>query len=200
MSDPSQTQPTRIAVIVGSLRKGSLSRRAAHALAAQAPAGIGLEIVEIGQLPLYDPDLDDEGRMPQAWADFRRSIAGYDAVLFVTPEYNRSVPAALKNAIDVGSRPYGQSVWAGKPAAIVSLSPGAIGGFGANHHLRQSLVFLDMPVLQQPEAYIGGADKLFAADGSVARDDTRAFFARFLTAFAGWITANRRRLVAKTAA
>jgi chromate reductase, NAD(P)H dehydrogenase (quinone) len=105
----------------------------------------------------------------------------------VTPEYNRSVPGGLKNAIDVGSRPYGQSVWSRKPCAVVSVSPGGIGGFGANHHLRQSLVFLDMPVLQQPEAYIGGAATLFAEDGSIASDGTRKFLTGLMTAFAEMI-------------
>ena len=114
-------------------------------------------------------------------------MRGADAVLFVTPEYNRSVPGGLKNAIDVGSRPYGQSVWSGKPCAVVSVSPGGIGGFGANHHLRQSLVFLDMPVLQQPEAYIGGAATLFAEDGSIVSDGTRKFLTGLMAAFAGMI-------------
>ena len=111
-----------------------------------------------------------------------------DAVLFVTPEYNRSVPGGLKNAIDVGSRPYGQSVWSKKPCAVVSVSPGGIGGFGANHHLRQSLVFLDMPVLQQPEAYIGGAATLFAEDGSIASEGTR----KFLTGLHGGVRRHDR--------
>jgi chromate reductase len=107
--------------------------------------------------------------------------------LFVTPEYNRSVPGVLKNAIDVGSRPYGQSVWSKKPAAIVSVSPGAIGGFGANHHLRQSLVFLDMPVLQQPEAYIAQANTLFGEAGEVNNEATKTFLTGFMAAFADFI-------------
>ena len=108
-------------------------------------------------------------------------------MLFVTPEYNRSVPAALKNAIDVGSRPYGASAWDGKPAAIMSVSPGAIGGFGANHHLRQSLVFLNMPALQQPEAYIGGAANLFDAEGKLTNPGTADFLKKFMQAFATMI-------------
>jgi chromate reductase len=114
-------------------------------------------------------------------------------VLFVTPEYNRSVPGALKNAIDVGSRPYGKSAWDGKPGAVVSASPGAIGGFGANHHLRQSLVFLNVPVLQQPEAYLGGVDKLFDERGGIANESTRGFLAKYLAAFAVWIERNLPR-------
>ncbi|HEX9049349.1 MAG TPA: NAD(P)H-dependent oxidoreductase [Anaeromyxobacter sp.] len=181
-----------VAVIVGSLRKGSLNRMTARALAALAPAPLALEIVEIRDLPLYDQDLDGAAT-PPAWTAFRERIRRCDAVLFVTPEYNRSVPGALKNALDVGSRPYGRSAWAGKPAAIVSVSPGAIGGFGANHHLRQSLVFLDMPVLQQPEAYVGGAAGLFDEQGTLKVDATREFLRKFLEAFAAWIERNAAR-------
>jgi len=180
-----------VAVLVGSLRAAAFSRRMALALAALAPAALKLSIVEINALPLYNADLE-EPAPPPAWASFREAIRGADAVLFVTPEYNRSVPGALKNAIDVGSRPYGKSVYGGKPAAVVSVVPGALGGFGANHHLRQSLVFLDMPVLQQPEAYVGGAAKLFADDGTLANKDTEAFLRRFLDAFAAWIERTRQ--------
>jgi chromate reductase len=158
----------------------------ALAMETLAPANLKLGIVEIGDLALYNEDLEKSGP-PQAWLDFRQAIRGRDAVLFVTPEYNRSVPGVLKNAIDVGSRPYGQSVWSKKPAAVMSVSPGAIGGFGANHHLRQSLVFLDMPPLQQPEAYIGAAASLFAEDGSIQVEATRKFVTGFLEAFAVWI-------------
>ena len=140
------TQVRNVAVVVGSLRKDSVSRKLAKAFAAVTP-GLKFNIVEIGDLPLFDQDL--EPTPPAPWVSFREEIAAADAVLFVTPEYNRSVPGALKNAIDVGSRPYGQSVWNGKPGAVISLSPGAIGGFGAHHHLRQSLVFLNVPLLSQ---------------------------------------------------
>lgn len=175
-----------VAVVVGSLRKESVSRKAAQALARLAPGNLKLDIVEIGGLPLYDEDMEAAGA-PQSWTRFREQILASDAALFVTPEYNRSVPGALKNAIDVGSRPYGSSAWAGKPAAIMSLSPGAIGGFGANHHLRQSLVFLDMPLLQQPEAYVSNAFALFDEQGNFAAPATEQFFANFINAFAGWI-------------
>jgi chromate reductase len=175
-----------VAVLVGSLRKDSLNRKAALALAELAPNGFELEIVAIGDLPLYDEDVEAAG-VPAPWARFREQVKASDAVLFVTPEYNRSVPGALKNAIDVGSRPYGASAFAGKPAAVMSLSQGALGGFGANHHLRQSLVFLDMPVLQQPEAYVGGAGTLFDASGSIADEGTRGFFKTFIEAFAAWV-------------
>lgn len=174
-----------IAVVVGSLRKESLNRKLAHALIELAPASLKPEIVEIGALPLYNADLE-EGEVPEAWAGFRERMHRAQGVLFVTPEYNRSVPGVLKNAIDVGSRPYGKSVWSGKPAAVVSASPGAIGGFGANHHLRQSLVFLDMPALQQPEAYISGVDKMFDADGKLTNESTRGFLGKFMHAYAAW--------------
>jgi len=174
-----------IVVVVGSLRKESFNRKMANALRELAPASLKLEIVEIGQLPLYNQDLD--ANPPAEWRVFRERVKKADGVLFVTPEYNRSVPAPLKNAIDVGSRPYGQSAWDNKPAAVVSVSPGAIGGFGANHHLRQSLVFLNMPAMQQPEAYVGGADKLFDANGKITNEGTRSFMTKFLEAFAAWV-------------
>ncbi|MBV9969199.1 MAG: NAD(P)H-dependent oxidoreductase [Xanthobacteraceae bacterium] len=176
-----------VAVIVGSLRKGSYNRMMARALASLAPPSLALEIVEIGMLPLYNQDEDENADPPPAWVAFRERIRRADAVLFVTPEYNRSVPAPLKNAIDVGSRPYGKSAWDGKPAAIVSVSPGAIGAFAANHHLRQSLVFLNMPPLQQPEAYIGGAATLFDGAGKVTNAGTAEFLKKFMQAFAAWI-------------
>ena len=179
-----------VAVIVGSLRKGSLNRHVANALAGLAPATLKLSIIEIGHLPIYNQD-DDESP-PASWTEFRDRIKAADAVFFVTPEHNRSVPAALKNALDVGSRPYGKNVWSGKPGAVVSASPGSIGGFGANHHLRQSLVFLNVPAMAQPEAYIGGADKLFDANGKLANDGTRKFLQDVMQAYAAWIAANTK--------
>jgi chromate reductase len=174
-----------VAVLVGSLRKASFNRRMAHALAKLAPENLKLGIVEIRDLALYDEDL--EANAPAPWTEFRVKVKAADAVLFVTPEYNRSVPGVLKNAIDVGSRPYGKSVWSRKPCAIVSVSPGALGGFGANHHLRQSLVFLDMPVLQQPEAYIGGAATLFTDDDAIANEGSAKFLGGLMAAFAALI-------------
>ena len=179
-----------VAVFVGSLRRDSINRKLANGLVELAPSSLSLNIVEIGQLSLYNQDEDAEP--PAAWTAFRQRVKAANAVLFVTPEYNRSVPAALKNALDVASRPYGQSAWDGKPGAVISASPGAIGGFGANHHLRQSLVFLNVPAMQQPEAYIGGADKLFDPNGKLANDGTRKFLQSFMQAFAAWITANIR--------
>jgi chromate reductase len=177
-----------VCVLVGSLRKASFSRMLANALISLAPSSLQLDIVEIGQLPFYNQDLETDPP-PAPWATFRQRVKAADAVLFVTPEYNRSVPAVLKNALDVGSRPYGSSVWDRKPGAIVSSSPGAIGGFGANHHLRQSLVFLNVPTMQQPEAYLSHVDKLFDEQGKVASDGTRKFLQDFMQAFAKWIEA-----------
>ena len=177
--------PRDIAVIVGSLRRGSLNRLTASALARLAPDSLKLEIVEIGRLPLYDEDLDEEP--PQVWTDFRDRIRRADGVLFVTPEYNRSVPAPLKNAIDVGSRPYGSSAWNGKPAAVATVSQGALGGVAANHNVRQSLVFLNMPTLQQPEAYLGGAGAYFSDDGELQNEGTEKFLKLFIDAYAAWV-------------
>ena|ERR1039458_7513539 len=179
-----------VVVFVGSLRKDSINRKVANALAEIAPSDLKLSIIDIGQLPLYNQDEDENP--PSAWAAFRERVRAADAVLFVTPEYNRSVPAALKNALDVGSRPYGKSVWNGKPGAVVSASPGAIGAFGANHHLRQSLVFLNVPTMHQPEAYIGGADKLFDNSGKLTNESTRDFLRKFMQAIAAWIAANTK--------
>jgi chromate reductase len=174
----------RVAVVVGSLRKDSFNRKMAKALAAMAPKELSLEIVEIGQLPLYNQD--DDASPPPASVAFKKKIADADAVLFVSPEYNRSVPGVLKNAIDIASRPYGQSAWNGKPAAVMTVSPGAIGGFGANHHLRQTLVFLNVPLLSQ-EAYIGNAFALFDDTGELVNESTAEFLRAYGQAFAAWI-------------
>jgi chromate reductase len=175
-----------IAVIVGSLREGSFSRKTALALANLGPGSLKLEIVGIGDLPLYNQDLDP-GAVPAPWAAFRERVRKADGVLFVTPEYNRSIPGVLKNAIDVGSRPYGKSAWEKKPGAVVSVTPGALGAFGANHHLRQSCVFLDMPIMPQPEAYLSGAGDFFAEDGSIKDPSLAKLLTRFMAAFADWV-------------
>lgn len=182
--------PRKVAVIVGSLRKDSLNRKLALALQAIAPPSLKLEIAEIGALPHYNQD--DDAAPPPLSVAFKQQIADADAVLFVTPEYNRSVPGVLKNAIDIASRPYGKSAWDGKPGAVITLSPGAIGGFGANHHLRQMLVFLNVPTLQQPEAYIGGAGDLFDEAGQIKKPETRQFVDKILAAFAQWIEMTAR--------
>lgn len=176
----------KIAILVGSLRKDSLNRQIARSICSLASDRLGCQIVEIGDLALFNQDI--EGDPPQAWVRFREAIAAADGIMFVTPEYNRSVPGVLKNAIDVGSRPYGKSVFSKKPAAIVTASPGAIGGFGANHHLRQSCVFLDMPVMQQPEAYLGHVtDESFDGDGELKDGPLKDVVAKLAAAFAGWV-------------
>jgi chromate reductase len=177
-----------VAVLIGSVRKDSFNRKMANALIGIAPPELTLEIVEIGALPFYNQDY--EANPPAVVTEFKDRISRCDAVLFVTPEYNRSVPGVLKNAIDVGSRPYGKSAWKGKPGGVISVTSGALGAFGANHHLRQSLVFLDVPAMPQPEAYIGNAASLFDADGKLTHDTTRDFLAKFLRAFAQWIERN----------
>ncbi|MDQ4087368.1 MAG: NAD(P)H-dependent oxidoreductase [Pseudomonadota bacterium] len=173
-----------IAVIVGSLRSGSFSRGVARALAELAPDNLKLEIIEIGQLPFYNQDLD-QAPLPE-WTAFRERIRAADGVLFVTPEYNRSVPGVLKNAIDVASRPYGHSAWDGKPAGVVSVTPGGLGAFGANHHLRQSLVFLNMPTLAQPEAYLSNIAGQFEV-GELTGEKTRTFLKSYIEAYASWV-------------
>ena len=178
----------KIAVIVGSLRKESYNLKTAKELISLAPESLSLEILNIADLPMFNEDL--EGTPPQEWVTFREQIIAADGVLFLTPEYNRSVPAVLKNAIDVGSRPYGQNSWDGKPAAIVSVSIGGISGFGANHHLRQSLVFVNMHTMAQPEAYIGGAGSLFNDEGKLINDSTKEFLTIFMEAFEKWIQFN----------
>src|SRR5262245_37655557 len=179
-----------VAVFVGSLRTESLTRKVARALAELVPDSLALEIVEIRRLELYDQDLEE--RLPESWRAFRERVRRADAVLFLTPEYNRSVPGALKNAIDVGSRPYGQSAWQGKPGAVISVSPGALGAFGANHHLRQCFVFLDVHAMQQPEMYISGAAKLFDGDGKLTVDSTRELLNKFLLTFERWVNTHTR--------
>jgi chromate reductase len=175
----------KIAVFVGGLRKESWNRKIANVLIKLAPESLAPEIINIDDLPLYNEDL--EHSTPTEWVAFRTHLKTVQGVLFVTPEYNRSVPAVLKNAIDVGSRPYGKSSWEGKPGAIVSVSPGQIGAFGANHHLRQSLVFINVPAMPQPEAYISGVAALFDENGKPKNESTREFLKKFMEAFANWV-------------
>src|SRR5437868_9132772 len=182
----SMDKPINVCVLVGSLRKASLNGMLANALMSLTPPSMKLETVEIGQLPFFNQDLETDST-PAQWTAFRQRVKAADAVLFVTPEYNRSVPAVLKNALDVGSRPYGSTVWDRKPGAVVSSSPGAIGAFGANHHLRQSLVFLNVPAMQQPEAYLSHVDKLFDEQGKLVSDGTGKFLRSFMQSFANWV-------------
>jgi chromate reductase, NAD(P)H dehydrogenase (quinone) len=178
-------QSLDVALITGSLRKESFSRKMGLAAAKLAPPGMVVSLVEIGGMQHYNEDLESDP--PASFTQFRQRIGAADGVLFVTPEFNRGMPGNLKNAIDVGSRPYGQSVWSGKPCGVVSVSPGQYGAFGANHHIRQSFVFLDMPVLQQPEVYLAQAASLYGADGAVTDDKTRQLLTQFVTTFAAWV-------------
>jgi chromate reductase len=178
----------KIAVIVGSLRKESFNLKTAKAAIAVAPENLTFDILDIGNLQMFNEDL--EATPPKEWTIFRDQIRAADGLLFLTPEYNRSVPGVLKNALDVGSRPYGQNSFDGKPGAVISVSIGNISGFGANHHLRQSLVFVNVPTMAQPEAYIGDAGKLFNDIGELTNDSTKKFLTDFMEKFAKWVGAN----------
>ncbi len=178
----------KIAIIVGSIRKESYCRKVANALIALPPKDLDLKILEIKHLPMYNQDLDSNP--PIEWTDFRSKIKSFDGVIFITPEYNRSISGVLKNAIDVGSRPYGQNAFDSKPAAVISASIGMMGAFGANHHLRQSLVFLDMPTMAQPEVYLGEVAKLFGEEGHLMNESTGALLKKFANSFSEWVTKN----------
>ena len=174
-----------IVVLVGSLRRASITRKVARALESVAPPSLALRELDLGPLPMYNEDL--ESAVPEPWAAFRRDIVACDGALFVTPEYNRSVPAVLKNAIDVGSRPAKQGVWSGKAGGVVSVTPFGLGAFGANHHLRQALVYVNVLAMAQPEAYISRAGDLFDESGALINASSREFFTRFMAAFADWV-------------
>lgn len=173
----------KIGVIVGSLRKDSFSKKVAHHAVNLIPENHTVEYFNIGDLPIYNQDFDGIGPVPEGVNAFRDKATTMDAFLFVTPEYNRSVPGGLKNALDIGSRPIEQSVWKGKPAAIISVSPGKLGGFGANHHLRQSLVFFDMPVVQQPEAYVGNIAQYLDGEGKIQNEYTNTLLDSVIAKF-----------------
>lgn len=175
----------KIGLLVGSLRKESFNRKIAKALITLAPASLHLEFIEIGNLPFFNED--DEKNPPKVSVDFKNQIKSCDGFIFLTPEYNRSIAPALKNAIDIASRPYGQSAWDKKPCAIISASPGAIGGFGANQHLRQCFVFLNMPCMQQPEAYISQVHTLMDENGVITNEGTKTFLTKFMEAYEGWV-------------
>jgi chromate reductase len=179
---------TTIGVLAGSLRKESFCKKTARAISALLPDGFEPVPVEIGGLPLYNQDFDDEKNPPAAWIEFRRKIKDLDGFLFVTPEYNRGVSAALKNALDIASRPHGENLWDGKPGAIVGVTIGKLGAFGAYHSLKQTLGFLNIQILNQPEMYISGADTLFDEKGNLAGEGTRQFFGSFANLFAAWVT------------
>lgn len=173
-----------IAVVVGSLRKASLNRTMATAIARLAPAEFTFRQVEISDLPLYNQD--DDTNMAPPVLRLKSEIASAQAVLFVTPEYNRSIPGVLKNAIDHASRPYGQSAWAGKPAGILGVSVGAVGTAAAQQHLRPILGYLDMPTLGQPEVFIQTKEGLFDADGNIG-EGSRKFLQGWMDRYVAWV-------------
>lgn len=175
----------KIGIIVGSTRKGSYNRSIADSVATLFPDKFDVVFPEIGHLKMFDQDYDDEGRTPESWKQFREEIKSLDGVIFVTPEHNRSVPSVLKNALDVASRPYGENAWNDKPGAIITASPGAISGFGANHHLRQVLAFLNVQTMAQPEAYLGSVMNYINEDGSV-KEDTVKFLQMVVDAYVAW--------------
>lgn len=175
----------KIAVLVGSLRKDSFNKKVANQLMKLAPDTLEMEVIEIGHLPHYNQDFDENS--PKEYDDFRAKIKDAEGYLFVTPEYNRSVPGVLKNALDIASRPWGQNVWSGKPGAVATTSISAIGGFGANHILRQSMAFLNVYMMQQPEAYIGNAFSLFDENDNLQSTETEEFLQNFINAFAEWV-------------
>lgn len=174
-----------IGIIVGSLRKQSFNKSIANYVASVIPDEYQVKFIDISDVDMFNQDLEDNP--PASWTRLREDVKSSDAYLFFTPEYNRSVPAVLKNVLDVASRPYGQNVWAHKPAGVVSVSMGAMGGFGANHHLRQSLSFLDVYPLQQPEAYIGNVMGVLDDKGNVVNEDTKNYLKSYVDAFLSWI-------------
>ena len=191
----------KIAIIIGSLRKDSLNRKVARSICGLRNDNLDCSMIEIGDLPLYNQDLDTDP--PEQWTRCRQQVAAADGVLFCSPEYNRGIPGVLKNAIDVGSRPYGQSVFDKKPGAIVTASPGAIGGFGSNHQIRQAAVFLNMPIMQQPEAYLGHvSDDSFDDNGCLKDGPLKDLITVVAHAFADWVEMihTSRRLLAEDAA
>ena len=175
----------KIAVVIGSLRKDSFNRKLALALAALAPSGFTFEHLEIGDLPLYNQD--EDGNQPASVKRLKTEIAAAQGLLFLTPEYNRSIPGVLKNAIDHASRPYGQSAWGGKPAGVIGVSVGAIGTALAQQHLRNVLAYLDVPTLGQPEAFIQNKEDLFDDRGHIGNEATKKFLQTWMDKYVAWV-------------
>ena len=174
----------KIGIVVGSLRKDSFNRKFAKALTALGPSDFSFTFLEVGDLPLYNQD--DDNNPAAAVTRFKSEINGVDAIIFVTAEYNRSIPGVLKNAIDHASRPYGQSAWAGKPAGIIGVSIGAIGTALSQHDLRTVLAYLDMPTMGQPEAYIQAKDDLFDAAGDIG-PGSQKFVQQWMDQYTQWV-------------
>ncbi len=180
----------KIGIVVGSLRKESYSKKIAKAVLDMAPKGYDFQIISLDNLVVYNQDFDDEDRVPESYTIFREEVKSTEGIIFITPEYNRSVPGVLKNAIDVGSRPYGKSVWNGKPSAVISNSPGNLAAFGANHHLRQSLVVLNVPVMQQPEVYLAHINESFDESGNITDNRTKDILQKAVDAYIVWFNNN----------
>lgn len=176
----------KVGVLVGSLRRDSYTLKLAKALMRVAPPSLRMTQLQIGDMPHYNEDLDTDSP-PESWARFRREMAAQDAVLFVSPEYNRSLPSVLKNAIDVGSRPYGSSIWQGKAGGVATISPSGIGGALSNHAIRQATVFLGLPLMTQPEMYIGDVYNVFDKEGNIVKEGTETFLTDCMAAFAAWL-------------
>jgi len=175
----------QIAVVVGSLRRDSFNRKLANALVKLAPAEFSFKQLEIGDLPLYNQDND--ANQPAPVLRLKAEIGASAGVIFVTPEYNRSIPGVLKNALDNASRPYGSSAWAGKPSGVLGASPGAVGTAVAQQHLRTILAYLDVPTLGQPEAFIQVKDGFFDQAGDIASEDTRKFLQGWMDRYVAWV-------------
>lgn len=172
---------TKIGLIVGSLRKDSYNRKVAETVKELFPEGYEADYIEIGELDHYNEDLDN-GNPPQSYVDFRRALDEHDGFVFFTPEYNRAIPGVLKNAVDVGSRPYGENKWTKKPVAVASATMGSTGAMAANHMLRQTFVFTDMLPMQQPEVYLSDMANSIGEDGKVV-ERTREFLQAFVDAY-----------------
>ncbi len=181
---------TKVAVFVGSLRKDSINKKLAKAVEKLMPDDVEFDYVDIGVLPLYNQDYDSD--YPPQYRSLKSQIEGADALLFVTPEYNRSVPGVLKNAIDIGSRPWGKNSFAGKPAAVIGASIGSIGTAIAQQHVRGSLAFVDAPTLAQPEVFIHFKEGMFDDDGNIGSDETRGFLQNFADKYVNWIATHRK--------
>lgn len=175
----------KVAVLVGSLRKDSINRKLAFAIARLAPERFSFQQLEIGDLPLYNQDRDND--MPEPALRLKREVSVADALLFVTPEYNRSIPGVLKNALDTASRPYGKNAFAKKPGGVIGTSGGAMGTAMAQQHLRNVLAYLDVPLLNQPEAYVQYTENMVDDDGTVTSDKTRAFLQAWVDRYVAWV-------------
>ncbi|HUW26674.1 MAG TPA: NAD(P)H-dependent oxidoreductase [Gallionella sp.] len=181
-----KNQKIVVAVLVGSLRKDSINRRLARAVEQLMPQDFQFDPVQIGQLPLYSQDFDAD--YPPAGRQLKQQIGAADALLFVTPEYNRSIPGVLKNAIDLASRPWGTNSFAGKPGAVIGASIGATGSALAQQHLRNVLAYLDVPTLGQPEVFVQFKDDtLIDADGKINNEGTQKFLQGFVNRYAAWV-------------